>query len=211
MHMSEIRREYAVLKGITLCVTFVLVSLFSLWVYSVPQEVTHSPTPNILHVSLHVKNYIARAIDRNSNLLAVQILSVDFQRNILIETYADISNPILREFYNTFINNMVLETPIFTEDNVNNARIIELINGDFSCILYKDSTAYKYAPQADRITKSVCAIGIPPNGLGFSGMLLLYLKTQPTKDEKEQLFFFSRELSRIITDDNIRQGSILPR
>jgi hypothetical protein len=167
--------------------------------------------PIVLEITTSVGNYIDSIVRKNQIIEAIQVVTINFQSNVQLDTSMNINTIMLQDIYNSFTNNKVIDTPVFTEEKANNQRILKLINGDFLCIPFKESSIYKYAPQAEQFVKHVCAIGIPPTSSGFSGILVLYLKSTPSDDEKSKLFFFARELSAIITEDNVRNGFIKQR
>lgn len=159
----------------------------------------------ILKITNPVRNEIDDIVKKNDHIVAIQIVTINFQKNIRTETYVSIDSVVLQEIYNHYVNNKVIETPLFDENKVNNTRIVQLINGEFVCIPYKDTIAYKYAPDGENVVSTVCAIGIPPTYGEFTGIFTIYLKDKPTKDLTEQLFLLSREISTKIYDDNKTQ------
>lgn len=166
-----------------------------------------NPHPNfskvsVLKISPAVKTEIDDIVKKSDPIIGIQIVTINFQKNIRSETYMSVDSPAVQEIYNRFVNNKVVETALFDENKVNNNRIIRLINGEFVCVPYRDATAYKYAPDAEAFISTVCAIGIPPSYGEFSGILTIYLKDKPNKDLTEQLFLLSRTLSVRINDDN---------
>ena len=110
--------------------------------------------------------------------------------------------------YNKYLNSKIVDVPLFTEDKKDNNRLLRLINGEFICMPYKDSTAYKYVPEGEQLISTVCGIGIPPSYGEFSGILTIYLKDVPNSDLTEQLFLLSREISLRIYDDNGTEDNI---
>lgn len=155
-----------------------------------------------LKVSQEIKETINDVVKRNNQVLGIQVVTVNFQKNIRIETYVSIGNAGLQAVYDHFLNNRVVETALFDENKVTNNRLIRLINGEFVCVPYKDSAAGKYAPAGENFASTVCAIGIPPSYGEFSGIVTLYLKDKPNKELTEQLFLVSRSISLRIYDDN---------
>jgi hypothetical protein len=157
-----------------------------------------------LYISEELKGEISEVVNRKEDILGVQISSVHFQKNTRVETYTSISDKTLQAIYDKFISDRIADVPLFTAKKADNARLLRLMNGEFLCVPFSDSTAYKYAPAAGLIVKSICAIGIPPNNYdNFSGILTIYLsKEQLTPEEMNAFFLYSRELSVKIFDDN---------
>lgn len=174
--------------------------------YLYPKKIQIQPVSELnLRLSPAIKNYIDDTVKKDKNITAIQVVTINFPRNVRVETYISIGNPILQELYNGFMNTKLIETPVFNDSKINNDRVLRLINGDFICIKYSESTAYKYAPQAGSLVSYVCGIAIPPRHFGeFSGILTIYLTNTPTKEEMDSLFIFSRDLSTSIGEYNNR-------
>ena len=157
---------------------------------------------HLLYISDDIKSELTAIVQKSDNIVAIQIVTVDFQRNARLETFAAISNPIIQGIYNRFLASKVVETPFFNDNKANNDRLIRLIKGEFICIPYKESTAYQYAPDAEQIISYVCASGIPPVYGEFSGIMAIYLKKQPDKDFNDQLRWMARDVTVRIFEDN---------
>jgi len=150
-----------------------------------------------------LKRQIDRAVDRQPNVLAMQVVTVHFQRNIRVETYMKISNPVLQEMYNLYLNNKVVDVPLFNTDPDNNKRMLRLINGEFVCMPFMNTISGKTVPAAGKLISTVCAIGIPPQLHGeFTGILTIYLEKRPDPVEEQILFLFARDTSVKIYDAN---------
>ncbi len=165
------------------------------------------PPPNfskvsVLKISQPIRNEIDDVVKKQDIILGIQVVTINFQKNIRTETLMSMDSPALQAIYNRFVNNKVVETALFDESKVNNNRIIRLINGEFVCVPFREATAYKYAPDAESLVSTVCAIGIPPSYGEFSGIITIYLKDKPNKDLTEQLFLLSRTLSIKIYEEN---------
>lgn len=184
-----------------ICIVLVLAWLARGVIFNSKPHANFSRVP-ILAIPTQVKQEIDVAVRRDEHILAIQIVTINFQKNIRSETYASIDNSTLQEMYNRFVNNKIIETPLFDDNKINNTRIIRLINGEFVCLPYKDSMAYKYAPDAENIISYVCAIGIPPAYGEFTGILTIYLNNKPDKDLTDKLFLLSRAISTEIYDSN---------
>jgi hypothetical protein len=162
----------------------------------------------VLYISPRIKTEVTTIVDKSSPIVAIQIVSINFQKNIRLETFAAIDNATIQALYNKYVNNKVVETPFFDNDKNNNNRILRLIGGEFVCLPYKESTAYKFAPDGARIISDVCAIGIPPIYGEFSGILTIYLQEHPSKDFQEQLHWMARDIALRIYEDNKRRNEI---
>lgn len=157
----------------------------------------------LLEVGHIARQKLDTTIKRIPAIVGIQIVTINFKKNIRVETYINIDVPTVKDLYNKYNANKLFETPLFTADKKNNQRVLHLINGEFMCVPYKDSTAYKYVPQLDQVfITDVCAIGIPPYGGDASGILTFYLKSPQSDDDKKTLFLIARDISTIVADDN---------
>lgn len=158
---------------------------------------------NVLNLSTALKSEIDSTVRKNPVITAVQIVTIHFPQNVKVGTYMSVDNVQLQEVYDSYVRNKVFETPLFDADSAINQRTLKLINGEFLCSPFSESTAHKYAPAAGAYIKWVCALGIPPYHNGeFLGILTIYLKDIPTKEETESLFLYSRDLSIKIYEEN---------
>lgn len=211
VRVSRILSRENLFKIITICA--IIVFLIFAWMFRYEtsieiikkRETTATSVP-VLYVSTRVKSEITTIVTKIDPILAIQIVTINFQKNIRIETFIFTDNVFLRNLYNRYINNKIIETPFFNENKINNGRILRLIGGEFVCIPYKDSTAYQYAPAGEKLITEVCAIGIPPIYGEFSGILTIYLSKTPDKDLREQLHWMARDIALKIYEDNKRRN-----
>lgn len=158
---------------------------------------------NLLIISDSLKILIEDVVRRDSYIVGAQIVTIDFKHNRKIETYAIIDSTALNAIYQMFIETSVVDVPLFREDRRDNDNILRLMNGEFVCVPFKDSSAYRYAPTAEVYVKYVCGIAIPPNQYNnFSGILTLYLNSTPSEQVLDRLFIFARSTSLRIAQDN---------
>jgi hypothetical protein len=167
-----------------------------------------APDSTLLTVSPGIQKFIDDSVVKSEPIVAIQVVTINFQRNVRLETVISIEAAQLQEIYARYLNNKIIETPLFTEDDMNNQRILRLINGEFVCVPFGGSFAAKYAPAAGLFVKQICAMGIPPKPTGFSGIVTLYINRELTRDEETSMFFFIRELSNLIAQENISNGHI---
>jgi hypothetical protein len=112
--------------------------------------------------------------------------------------YSSVDDDNLRKAYKAYLDRTVGDIPLFNSDSGNNVRMSQLINGEFVCNPFRDTIAYKLAPEAEVSVNTVCANGIPPYYGKFTGIITLYLKRKPTKDEIDQLRNLSKATAKQI-------------
>ena len=187
----------AVIIGVFL--TFISIYYFSIAAPTLPED----NSVKLLTITDSIKKQISSIVKKSPDIVAVQVITLNFHKNIRVETYMNISNPIVQEAYDLYLKRKILEVPLFTVDKEKNNRIFSIINGEFTCTPYKESMAYKYAPQLDQVAiTDVCSIGIPPYNNNISGLISVYLKYHPSVDEKQNIFLSMRDISNRIYRDS---------
>lgn len=178
--------------------------LVLLWIVHRSETISYSPTTKVslLYINPNLKNDIQNIVDKNDNIIGIQIITINFQKNIRVSTFSSIDNPKVEEIFNKLHNNQVIEFPLFNESTKNNTRILNLINGEFICVPFTDHIAYTYAPEAGKYIGHICSIGIPPSYGNFSGIVTIYLRSAPSRDDNEQMFSLARNISLRIFNDN---------
>jgi hypothetical protein len=194
--------KIAVLALISIILTFMWVARETL----IP--LANPPTKiSLLYVDSKLKNDIQNLVDKDDKIVAVQVVTINFQKNLRLDTFSSMDNPRLQAIYEKVNNNRLVDVPLFNESSKNNNRILNLINGEFVCVPFTDHAAYGYAPEAAQFIGHVCSVGIPPSYGNFTGILNIYLRAEPTKEERQQLFLLARSLSlRIYNDNTERPG-----
>lgn len=137
----------------------------------------------------------------------LQVVNVDFKKNNRSTAYFAFSDINLKTSYANFQASKIAETPLFTDNEVNNQRIIDLINGEFICVDFKDTQAIKAFPRAGDSIPTVCSISIPPYYGRFSGYMNLYLIKKPTPDEISLIRQLSRDISLRIYETDVDKSS----
>ena len=194
---------FLVISGLCGCILFFQFSSFSLQ-KRIP---TAGDKVKLLIVNNNVKTKITNLVTTRSDLIAgVRILTLNFQRNIRIATFAEIENKDLLNIYNTHLNNRVYDVPIFSDSIADNNLILHIINGEFICIPFKGSLGYKRAPDASPYINSMCIIGIPPYNNDVSGLMTIYFSREPTPEERATIFLFMRDISMNIYNSSYGQN-----
>ena len=159
-------------------------------------------TIKTLSISPDVKRSIEDFNQRLDFVVGVQIVTLNFTRNIRVYTYANIDSLLIQEAFDSYILRRITDTPIFDSDKSNNDRMIKILSGEFICVPYNMSTAYKYVPELNSYIGNVCAISIPPYNNEITGIITVYLRTIPTEEEKKTIFLFLRDQSFKIFEDS---------
>lgn len=149
--------------------------------------------PLVIVLSSTTQQMLETTVNKGKGSIAgIQIVSVDFKKNSRVTSYFSISDETLKREFTKFLENRVSATPLFTGNEKNNQRMIDLINGEFSCSPFKDTIAQSLMPRVGDTISSICSISIPPYYGRFSGYMNVYLYKEPSVADMS----FTRQLIR---------------
>lgn len=141
----------------------------------------------------------------SSIVIGTQITSVDFQKNIRKVMFASIDDERMKKLYDRFLEDIkITEFPFLSNSSQSdNLRMIALLNGEFVCSPYLSTLAGHVMPEGAVVATTVCATGIPPEYGKFSGIITVYLKREPTEEERQVLESSMRDLANKIYKNDI--------
>lgn len=156
-----------------------------------------NPNHNLKLSKISVSEIDAIVI-KSELIIGVQIAVVDFNNNTRLVVYSTMDDENLKRSYDNFMDNSVGNIPLFNSDTTNNVRISQLINGEFICNNFKETIEYKISPSAESSVNTICSNGIPPYYGKFAGIITLYLKRAPTKEDVDQLRNLSKSTAKLV-------------
>lgn len=137
-------------------------------------------------VPSHIQETIDSAVYRTPNIVAVQVVKVDLQKNIRYIVYTAMKDPAVKKIYSNFIlDNITVEVPVFTKNAVQNARMLSVINHEFICYPFVDTVSYELAPKMAQYMTTVCSTTVPVESGKFVGFVAVFLAKEPTETEKD--------------------------
>jgi len=143
-----------------------------------------------------ITHFVDNRMDQIDIVNGIQVVRVDLKRNIRYIVYGRYTDPRLEELYTTFSKTRItIEIPIFTEDEIQNARVIRLMNHEFFCNPYKETLSYKFVPESAKYAHTVCSISIPPAYGEFRGLLVVTLSREPTELEIDMVRILLKALA----------------
>ncbi len=157
---------------------------------------------NEFHFSDPVVASINNDMSRVNNFIGVIIVSADIQTNSQKVVFLKINDSVLDAMFTNYFKykSITQLAPLFTKDNDDiNQRMVKLINHEFVCAPWSSSVGSRFIPDADRIIKMTCAMGVPPSYGGFDGTINVLLSRDPTEDEKAKIFAILRETTNNIS------------
>lgn len=163
--------------------------------------------PLIMTLSSGSLNRIDEAVHSSRLIGGMQVVNVNFKKNTTSTAYFSFNNDAIKVAYSNYIGNKSYDSPLFTNSEATNQRIIDLINGDFGCIQFKDSQQYKEFPAASPDIVKVCSISIPPYYGRFSGYMNIYLTREPSSEELSGIKMVAREISLKIYETDVDRAN----
>jgi hypothetical protein len=194
------RTKKVVIRVIEILVIILMLSLATSYVYfRYFKETTFRVKEDL---SPAVAKVVDNTIDRIDIINGAQIVKVDLQRNVRYIIHAQIKDPELRKLYEEFSNSRITtEIQVFSKDDVQNARIIRLMNHEFDCTPYKNTLSYQLVPESAKFVTTVCSISIPPAFNEFKGIIAVTLSREPSEYEKSVIRIALIELSNRIYEE----------
>lgn len=142
----------------------------------------------VIDLTKETKTRLNDTVNRLPNLVAgIQIINVNFKKNSRSTSYSYVTEPILKASMYEYEETLVTATPLFNSNEVNNKRIVDLVNGEFICTPFKNTLGAKIYPKAVATVTTICSVSIPPHYGKFSGYMNLYLKHPPDITEIDMI------------------------
>ncbi len=140
-------------------------------------------------------------------IIGIQVVNVNFKKNTRNTAHFASSNAVLKSDYEEFQKRKIADTSLFNSSEINNQKVINLINGEFVCNDFKDTVGAKIMPKSQDVVATVCSISIPPFYGRFSGYLNIYLTKKPTPEELNLIRQVARDLSLRIYENDVDKSS----
>ena len=140
----------------------------------------------------------------HTGAIGIQIINVDFRKNIRTQAFFASNNDKFKKSVDDYLALMGgTGTSIFTNNEVNNKRIIDLLNGNFICTPYEDTLAPLIYQGTLAYVKYVCSVPIPPYYGKFTGYVNVYLTEKPTDTKIAAIRQSMSELSIIVYEEAV--------
>ena len=148
-----------------------------------------------------VKSSISSLLSKQSIIMGVSLVAVNFSTNTRGIVYFDSTNPQFTSAMDSYQQNMLVDPPFFIVGNErNNNRNMALINGDFECYSVADLSTFTPSPNITMYTTYVCSISIPPYPGYFSGYMNVFLSRDPTPADLMEIRSAAKRLSVDVYD-----------
>jgi hypothetical protein len=138
----------------------------------------------------------------HTGAVGIQIINVDFRKNIRTQAFFVSNNEKLKKSVDDYLAlTGGSGTSIFTNNEVNNKRIIDLLNGNFICTPYEDTIAPLIYQGTLGSINYICSVPIPPYYGKFTGYVNVYLTEKPTDTKIAAIRQSMSELSIIVYEE----------
>lgn len=164
--------------------------------------------PLIVNISSGTKNVIDTTLAKAKGFIAgIEIVNVDFKKNSRTTAYSSYIDDNLKKAVDKFSETRISSVPLFTEREVSNQKVIDLINGEFICQSYADTVVSTLIPKGAETVETVCAISIPPYYGRFSGYMNIYINRKLSGDDILYVRQLARDLSIRIYETDINRSA----
>lgn len=149
----------------------------------------------VFKISDETKTRVKQYVKDDEDIVGLSILSADIRLNTRISLFfygdgIDGSNAPARA-------QVIDRLPLFTRSDENNRQIVKLINGEFSCAPYAESTLAHAAPDINKDVVTICRASLPPYYGHFSGFVTVFLRTDPDVERQVRL---KNQLEQLATE-----------
>lgn len=164
-------------------------------------------SPHVKELSKSTQTEINKIVEKSDNIVAIQIILADFQKNerVIIYTYIEDEALELKNIWLKYSNNAIGNMALFTDNVADNKVVVDLINGEFNCRPYVDTINVRLSPESAKYVKYTCSNGIPASFGRFTGIIVVYLKHQLTPEEYDQIRSVSRTLATTIFERDLNK------
>lgn len=199
--------SWATFKRIGLLATLALAGITALTLHenratvasalSAPSPEARVQTEAPLSLSDGTKTMLRDSVIRSQLVNSVGAFSVNLRANQRQTVFWFTDDAVLEQKLRAVEAQAPAASPLFTADEVNNAQVVGLINGEFACARLRDMAnrlITAHAVLEGRVTH-VCRVSIPPYYSQFAGYLLFGLAREPSPHEVDALRLEATRLS----------------
>jgi len=188
---------------IIIVVTWTMYKMSDRLIEYVRQDKIENRAPSMRSLSTSTINDINRTASKSGIMAGVAVSVVNFQKNTGYLIYINGYTRELKEEFSRHNLNSV-ELPAFTQNAMQNRRLIDLINGEFTCYDFSTTLLATQMPLLQDKISYACSSSIPPYYGKFVGTVTIFLKRVPTAEEIDQLRVMSNILSEIIYNKELK-------
>lgn len=169
-----------------------------------------SPKPDVrvamFEISEETRERVQGIADADPSVIAIGISSADLRRNeiVVLDWYG--KTPATQMVGQTLSGTELNSLPIFTSSDENNIQILKLINGEFSCTPFADTTISRIYPELASEITTVCGASIPAYYGYFSGTISVFFNKQLSPEKEQQMKLITDKISNEIYFRDVLQS-----
>lgn len=152
---------------------------------------------------------IQNVVNRQTNIVAIQIVGVDFRRNTRDTTFFFSKVGALQNEYNDYMNSKVSSPALFEKDNeIANQRVVRIMEIEFVCVQELPQNVLWMTPSATGRVGEICSLAIPPRFGKIVGYINIWLEKPMTPQQAANYKSVTRQLADEIYDRDVLQIKI---
>lgn len=137
--------------------------------------------------------------EKTSIVSSIGIVSVNAQANTRRLIYFDSNDQnVLRQYKDAVESRVSVDVPLFSSNSDDNKVLIRLLNGELVCRPWDESVTSRYLQNVD--IKYVCSVGVPPVYGRFRGIVIMFLRVEPSEYDSHRIRILLRKLSFELDD-----------
>lgn len=137
-------------------------------------------------VSKESENVMKETVLADSSIIGIAVSSADLRLNESRWLFFTGDNATLVGVNTASRRINDSRLPLFSSLEENNVEIIKLINGQFSCVKFKNTMLFSLYPQLENVVRTVCRVSIPSYYGYFSGYVSVYFSEELNEEKKRK-------------------------
>lgn len=137
-------------------------------------------------VGQETQSQIQTIVNGDPRIAGIAVMSTDLRFNEAKSVFFYGNEPTLRQVYDQAARAGSDRLPLFTSNDENNAGIIKLINGQFTCVKFETTLMARIYPELRNTIKALCRSSIPSYYGYFSGYVSAFMLEVPNPERELQ-------------------------
>lgn len=204
--------EFLTLGRLGMLVCLIIIGMVTLVVYENRQPITnwaltsgekYSSYDSIPPLSDPTVNLIKTIVQRQGNLIGVQVVQMDFRNNTRDTSFFYSKRQQLQREFDDYMSTKVSSPTLFaTADMEQNDRLIRIMEQEFVCVATPPNII-EMLPSASKEVQQVCSISVPPRFGKMVGYVNILLSQPMTPTMVQNYKSVARQISDEIYDRDV--------
>lgn len=191
-------------KRLFMLFAFCMISIISYTLFEQRSAIFAASTDNLsmppmavqkIFVPPDINEKIKQLTQQQQNIVFVSLVSADLRVNQREMVYFYSPNSLVNLIHDEALKMRGKTHAIFGTDEGENAQMVAMINGEFACYKYSETSNMRIAPRGNIVAPYLCRISLPPYYDEFYGYLTFGLKSEPDQEQKDILKLEGTRLS----------------